>query len=113
MKGAQILAMLDQGLRLSRPMRCPEPIYAIMQQCWNFEGLRRPTFTELVTNLSQILKSMLCSSQTQCLQIHKSSHLKLNSLEEFGPRHEGMGTTSCTSSGGSGVNSVGSEGISF
>ncbi|CAH8622004.1 unnamed protein product [Heterobilharzia americana] len=38
MKGAQILAMLDQGLRLSRPSRCPESIYSVMQQCWNFEG---------------------------------------------------------------------------
>ncbi|VDD79957.1 unnamed protein product [Mesocestoides corti] len=54
MKGAQILAMLDQGLRLSRPARCPEPIYAVMQQCWNAEGVRRPTFTELVLTMSRL-----------------------------------------------------------
>ncbi|EUB60286.1 Tyrosine-protein kinase SYK [Echinococcus granulosus] len=59
MKGAQILAMLDQGLRLSRPVRCPEAIYAVMQQCWNAEGVRRPTFAELVLTMSRLAKGPL------------------------------------------------------
>ncbi|VDK40587.1 unnamed protein product [Taenia asiatica] len=59
MKGAQILAMLDQGLRLSRPVRCPEAIYSVMQQCWNAEGVRRPTFAELVLTMSRLAKGPL------------------------------------------------------
>ncbi|VEL35054.1 unnamed protein product [Protopolystoma xenopodis] len=55
MKGAQILTMLDQGLRLCRPLRCPEAIYSIMQDCWNFEGVRRPTFAELVLLFSRLV----------------------------------------------------------
>ncbi len=54
MKGAQILSMLDQGLRLSRPPRCPESVYGVMQACWNFEGVRRPTFAELVLTMSRL-----------------------------------------------------------
>lgn len=56
MKGAQILSMLDQGLRLSKPLRCPDSVYNVMQQCWNFEGVRRPTFAELVLTMSRISK---------------------------------------------------------
>nr|CDS26577.1 tyrosine kinase [Hymenolepis microstoma] len=59
MKGAQILAMLDQGLRLSRPSRCPEAIYSVMQQCWNAEGVRRPSFSELVLTMSRLAKGPL------------------------------------------------------
>lgn len=59
MKGAQILAMLDQGLRLSRPTRCPEAIYSVMQQCWNSEGARRPSFSELVLTMSRLAKGPL------------------------------------------------------
>lgn len=73
MKGAQILAMLDQGLRLSRPARCPEAIYGVMQQCWNSEGTRRPSFSELVITLSRLAKGPLfpinfssCHDAGQC-----------------------------------------------
>ncbi|KAM7534512.1 hypothetical protein Aperf_G00000112572 [Anoplocephala perfoliata] len=59
MKGAQILAMLDQGLRLSRPVRCPEAIYSVMHQCWNSEGTRRPSFSELVVTMSRLAKGPL------------------------------------------------------
>ncbi|VDO14282.1 unnamed protein product [Rodentolepis nana] len=59
MKGAQILAMLDQGLRLSRPTRCPEAIYSVMQQCWNAEGVHRPSFSELVLTMSRLAKGPL------------------------------------------------------
>ncbi|VDL61982.1 unnamed protein product [Hymenolepis diminuta] len=59
MKGAQILAMLDQGLRLPRPTRCPEAIYSVMQQCWNSEGARRPSFSELVLTMSRLAKGPL------------------------------------------------------
>nr|CAD13249.1 tyrosine kinase [Schistosoma mansoni] len=171
MKGAQILAMLDQGLRLSRPSRCPESIYSIMQQCWNFEGVHRPTFAELVLTISRILRAMPSPQTNICIpnhhhhhhtnnsgsnnintsnsnnnvlssnlptkfdHLHSPTHQHNNSNKndnnnnnnttiihnnntglhpiEFSPlrRLGGIGTS--TSSGGSGVNSGGSDGTSF
>ncbi|KAH8873209.1 Tyrosine-protein kinase SYK [Schistosoma japonicum] len=74
MKGAQILAMLDQGLRLSRPSRCPESIYSVMQQCWNFEGVHRPTFAELVLIISRILRAMPSPQTNICISNHHHHH---------------------------------------
>ncbi|VDP58056.1 unnamed protein product [Schistosoma curassoni] len=165
MKGAQILAMLDQGLRLSRPSRCPESIYSVMQQCWNFEGVHRPTFAELVLTISRILRAMPSPQTNICIPNHHHSNnsgstnintsnnnnvLSSNLSTKFdhlhSPTHQhnsnksdntnntttiihnnntglhpiefsplrrlgGIGTSA--SSGGSGVNSGGSDGTSF
>ncbi|CAH8604877.1 unnamed protein product [Schistosoma guineensis] len=165
MKGAQILAMLDQGLRLSRPSRCPESIYSVMQQCWNFEGVHRPTFAELVLTISRILRAMPSPQANICIPNHHHSNnsgstninasnnnnvLSSNLSTKFdhlhSPTHQhnsnksdntnntttiihnnntglhpiefsplrrlgGIGTSA--SSGGSGVNSGGSDGTSF
>uniref|UniRef100_A0A0X3PTF0 Tyrosine-protein kinase SYK n=1 Tax=Schistocephalus solidus TaxID=70667 RepID=A0A0X3PTF0_SCHSO len=109
MKGAQILSMLDQGLRLSRPARCPEAVYAVMRECWNFEGVRRPTFAELVLTMSRLSKSMLSSS---------SSSTTKEGSTAFPPPPSGFEPVSCKSSvipsatgssGGSGVNSSASD----
>ena len=57
MKGTQILAMIDRGKRLSKPHSCPDSIYDVMLQCWEFDGVRRPTFAELVLIISRILNN--------------------------------------------------------
>ncbi|KAF7261377.1 hypothetical protein EG68_01325 [Paragonimus skrjabini miyazakii] len=107
MKGAQILAMLDQGLRLSKPSRCPESIYGVMQQCWNFEGVRRPTFAELVLTTSRILKMMpapVCGAANELQS-------KSSEIGRFSPtRRQENGASG---SGGSGVNSCASDAASF
>ncbi|GAA49750.1 tyrosine-protein kinase SYK [Clonorchis sinensis] len=109
MKGAQILAMLDQGLRLSKPSRCPESIYGIMQQCWHFEGVRRPTFAELVLTLSRILKVMPLPAPGGLGVVDSKS--QVHNAAEFSPTRRldlrGSG------SGGSGANSGASDGPSF
>ncbi|OON23314.1 hypothetical protein X801_00773 [Opisthorchis viverrini] len=109
MKGAQILAMLDQGLRLSKPSRCPESIYGIMQQCWHFEGVRRPTFAELVLTLSRILKVMPLPAPGGLGVVDSKSQVR--GAAEFSPtrRLELRGS----GSGGSGANSGASDGPSF
>ncbi|KAL3313895.1 Tyrosine-protein kinase ZAP-70 [Cichlidogyrus casuarinus] len=58
MKGTQILAMLDQGQRLSRPTLCPQEIYTLMQQCWLFEGADRPTFADVTASLTTIQQNL-------------------------------------------------------
>ena len=40
--------MLDQkGERLSKPPHCPDDVYKVMLQCWQYEPTLRPTFRRL------------------------------------------------------------------
>ncbi|XP_071949000.1 fibroblast growth factor receptor 3-like isoform X2 [Antedon mediterranea] len=50
-----ILKYLMDGQRLSQPRGCSLQIYHIMRECWQLCPERRPTFTELVQDLSRIL----------------------------------------------------------
>ncbi|XP_057299768.1 tyrosine-protein kinase SYK-like [Hydractinia symbiolongicarpus] len=56
MKGPQIVEMLDNGQRLSRPERCPEEVYALMRKCWETNPDDRPTFHEIGLTLSAYIE---------------------------------------------------------
>lgn len=35
------------GYRLPPPNNCPEEVYSVMQQCWQYDEEERPTFNDL------------------------------------------------------------------
>ncbi|XP_013395957.1 tyrosine-protein kinase HTK16 isoform X2 [Lingula anatina] len=47
MNGAQVIALIEKGGRLQIPERCPEKVYDIMLQCWDYDDKNRPTFQQL------------------------------------------------------------------
>jgi len=48
MSGQEVLEMLDQkGERLAKPAHCPDDVYKVMLQCWQYEPSQRPTFRRL------------------------------------------------------------------
>ena len=47
MTNGEVLAKLDQGYRMPCPPGCPEPLYALMLDCWRAEPEDRPTFETL------------------------------------------------------------------
>ncbi|XP_055350318.1 tyrosine-protein kinase receptor Tie-1-like [Paramacrobiotus metropolitanus] len=51
------LAGLKNGLRLDKPMTCPEFIYHLMQQCWQLSPEDRPNFAVLSEQFKIILDS--------------------------------------------------------
>ncbi|KAL7056290.1 hypothetical protein AAHC03_020606 [Spirometra sp. Aus1] len=106
MKGAQILSMLDQGLRLSRPPRCPDAVYAVMQECWNFEGVRRPTFAELVLTMSRLSKSLSSVTTKDSATAFPPPPPPSSGFEPVSSKTSaGVIPSTTGSSGGSGVNS--------
>lgn len=47
----EVTPYLETGKRLSRPLRCPDDLYAIMYSCWLASPEERPTFSVLVHKL--------------------------------------------------------------
>ena len=45
-------ALVQNNLRLERPMRCPEELYQLMTSCWQIAPSARPTAVELWKQLS-------------------------------------------------------------
>uniref|UniRef100_A0A8C9SVY3 receptor protein-tyrosine kinase n=1 Tax=Scleropages formosus TaxID=113540 RepID=A0A8C9SVY3_SCLFO len=53
-----IIPYLCKGRRLLQPEFCPDPMYAVMVQCWDPVPERRPTFASLVSDISNILDGL-------------------------------------------------------
>lgn len=43
----KVCQMVVEGRRLSKPKDCPEPVYKVMQACWQKRTVDRPTFRSL------------------------------------------------------------------
>ena len=53
-----ILSNLNAGYRMEKPESCDDYIYeTIIQNCWNFEAKKRPSFTQLVDLYENLFKS--------------------------------------------------------
>uniref|UniRef100_A0A8L8L3P3 non-specific protein-tyrosine kinase n=1 Tax=Heligmosomoides polygyrus TaxID=6339 RepID=A0A8L8L3P3_HELPZ len=54
--GAEILNLIDQQRQhLSRPTACPEDMYSLMEECWNYVAGKRPTFAQIMTQFPERL----------------------------------------------------------
>ncbi|XP_031617261.1 fibroblast growth factor receptor homolog 1-like isoform X2 [Contarinia nasturtii] len=51
----ELLEYLERGIRMDKPAHCHIDIYKLMRQCWNWKPRLRPTFTEIVLYLDNIL----------------------------------------------------------
>lgn len=47
MKGVDVIKIIENGERLKKPDICPENIFNIMENCWNYNPKDRPTFRHL------------------------------------------------------------------
>lgn len=66
MRGVDAIKLIEKGYRLSQPKLCPDNVYKIMENCWNYNPKDRPTFRYLTEyfskdpeyqNLSELIKS--------------------------------------------------------
>ena len=57
MSAKELLRKLSQGYRLERPVHCGRELYNIMYHCWNTCPDKRPPFSELASQLSDMLSN--------------------------------------------------------
>ncbi|EDS26442.1 fibroblast growth factor receptor [Culex quinquefasciatus] len=57
-----LLEFLKQGNRLEKPENCPDGLYNIMRECWQFEARERPTFDQLRASIDRLIDNFEESS---------------------------------------------------
>uniref|UniRef100_A0A0R3QQ42 Pkinase_Tyr domain-containing protein n=1 Tax=Brugia timori TaxID=42155 RepID=A0A0R3QQ42_9BILA len=64
----QILAAIDYPnlQRLERPDACPREFYELMMQCWTHKPEERPSFTDIVRELPEIMPQCLVTVASCC-----------------------------------------------
>ncbi|CAH8614861.1 unnamed protein product [Dicrocoelium dendriticum] len=58
-----VYVLLEKGSRMSRPEGCPEPVYQLMLQCWQWLPDQRPTFSQLRSQLEAMQTSATIEEQ--------------------------------------------------
>ncbi|XP_063305002.1 tyrosine-protein kinase Fes/Fps [Pelobates fuscus] len=56
MTNQQTREAIEQGIRLQSPEMCPEEIYKLMMQCWEYDPRKRPSFSVVHQELFSIRK---------------------------------------------------------
>ncbi|XP_058117009.1 tyrosine-protein kinase Shark [Anopheles coustani] len=44
MKGVDVITLIEAGQRLAKPDACPDKVFAVMRNCWQYNPKQRPTF---------------------------------------------------------------------
>lgn len=47
MTGAEVIKLIESNKRLVKPENCPDHVYRMMENCWNYDPKDRPTFRHL------------------------------------------------------------------
>lgn len=55
-KMEDVFLYIQSGKRMEQPNTCPNELYEIMCLCWETDPVKRPFFSELVSQLERILQ---------------------------------------------------------
>ena len=55
-KNDEVIGKLEQGERLQLPLKCPGPLFNLMNHCWQYDPEDRPSFREVELQLNYILE---------------------------------------------------------
>lgn len=57
MSGREVMRLICEGYRLERPNHCKPELYRVMARTWHDNPDQRPTFTQLRTELAEMLEN--------------------------------------------------------
>eukprot|EP00041_Stephanoeca_diplocostata_P006429 m.84826 g.84826 ORF g.84826 m.84826 type:complete len:1325 (+) comp16355_c0_seq4:235-4209(+) len=49
------IAEIQRGVRLQKPLGCPQPLYDVLLSCWRYDSNERPTFSDIVARVQAVL----------------------------------------------------------
>lgn len=55
----EVLTYIEQGYQMEKPDGCPDEIYGLMKEAWEFDRTLRPTFTNTIAKLENIKVKIL------------------------------------------------------
>lgn len=58
MKGPEVRGFIESGNRMESPPACPEPMYALMKECWTYKHEERPDFKKVEESMSSYYNSI-------------------------------------------------------
>lgn len=58
MSEQEVFKVVEEGCRLPTPANCPSQFHQIMLDCWLAESTKRPTFTQLISHIENLLIEM-------------------------------------------------------
>lgn len=50
-KNVDVIKLIEEKQRLDKPKTCPNELYNLMLQCWEYDSSRRPNFTQLKNSI--------------------------------------------------------------
>lgn len=56
-KNNDVIEQIENGVRLDRPEKCPMSLFRIMQKCWKYQSIVRPSASELHEEIGYLLDS--------------------------------------------------------
>eukprot|EP00123_Amoebidium_parasiticum_P011180 comp20560_c0_seq1/m.26409 comp20560_c0_seq1/g.26409 ORF comp20560_c0_seq1/g.26409 comp20560_c0_seq1/m.26409 type:complete len:957 (-) comp20560_c0_seq1:290-3160(-) len=92
-----LVASIALGLRLSRPEKCPQEVYELLQNCWQVDPVSRPQFSEISQSLDLCLGACPMPPSDS---LDPEEHLGDDEWREF-PRAPSLRTSMSGSMGGS------------
>ena len=57
----ELVDFLGYGGRMGQPQHCPNEVYQLMEDCWEADPVKRPSFAELRDSLQNILQIYACT----------------------------------------------------
>eukprot|EP00035_Acanthoeca_spectabilis_P009211 m.164176 g.164176 ORF g.164176 m.164176 type:complete len:1161 (+) comp14651_c0_seq1:190-3672(+) len=55
MEVKKYIAEIQRGVRLQKPLGCPQPLYAVMLSCWKYDSGDRPDFTKITGQITAVI----------------------------------------------------------
>ena len=55
----EVLAYIEQGYQMDKPDGCPDEIYGVMKDAWEYDRTLRPTFSNTLIKLNKIKSKIL------------------------------------------------------
>lgn len=80
--------MLESGYRMECPTGCPNKVYAVMQDCWQWEPAMRPTFGEIRERLEGLFNDTNLNEEVERELGSENSNPGEPSYDVDEPQHE-------------------------